>query len=119
MFSVFLPHKFLNWNEYIRIERGNKYTANRVKQAEKNIVMWECRNLEPYKGNFPVTITFTANLSTAQRDVDNIRIKGILDGLVAAKIIPNDNLNYVNKVVIEGVKNKEPGVLITIKESED
>lgn len=33
--KLFIEHDFINWNEYIDIERSNKYKANKIKQSEK------------------------------------------------------------------------------------
>ena len=33
--KLFIEYDFINWNEYIDIERRNKYKANAIKQKEK------------------------------------------------------------------------------------
>jgi Holliday junction resolvase RusA-like endonuclease len=44
-------------------------------------------------------------------------MKGIIDGLVAAGVIKNDNLNCVNKIILEPVFNDVVGVEIEIEET--
>lgn len=89
-----------NWNEYINIERTNKYKANNLKQQEKQIVKLMTRGLK-YDGKYPVKIIFRPHYSSLRQDLDNFRYKGLLDGLVFAKVIENDNLKHIQKIEIE------------------
>ena len=89
-----------NWNEYINLERTNKYAANSLKQKEKQIVKLMTRGLK-YDGKYPVRIVFRPHYSSLRQDLDNFREKGILDGLVFAKVIENDNLKHIQKIEIE------------------
>lgn len=114
--KIFIDYDFLNWNEYIKAERGNKYHANAIKQAEKEYIAYTVK--EKYTGNYPITLTVRPHFQNKRKDLDNFRIKGLLDGLVAAGVILNDNLNCINKIVIEAVFSEEIGVEVEIKESE-
>ena len=51
-----------------------------------------------------------------RQDLDNFRYKGILDGLVSAGVIENDNLVHIRKITIEPVLDKEECIEIEIKE---
>lgn len=115
--KIFIDYDFLNWNEYIKAERGNKYHANAIKQAEKEYIAYTVK--EKYTGNYPITLTVRPHFQNKRKDLDNFRIKGLLDGLVAAGVILNDNLNCINKIVIEAVFSEEIGVEVEIKESEE
>lgn len=114
--KLFIDYDFIAWNDYIRIERGNLYRANQIKQREKQFIAWTVK--EKYTGNYPITLTVRPHFKNKRRDLDNFRIKGLLDGLVAAGVIVNDNLNCINKIVIEAVFDDKTGVEVEIEESE-
>lgn len=108
-----------NWNEYIRLERGTKYGANQLKQQEKDIVMYnvKCKfRGKQYTGNYPVEIVFRPHYSAYRQDLDNFRYKGLLDGLVTAGVLKNDNLRHIQKITIEPIFSKAECVEIEIKE---
>lgn len=114
--KIFINYDFMNWNEYIRIERGNKYHANAVKQAEKNYIGYTVKR--KYTGKYPATLTVRPHFQNKRKDLDNFRLKGLIDGLVAAGVIVNDNLKCIDKIVIEAVYSDVVGVEIELKESE-
>lgn len=114
--KLFIPFEFTTWNDYINAERGNLYKANHIKQSEKTIVSYFCK--KKYKGSYPVTLIVRPHFKDKRRDLDNFRIKGILDGLVTHGVIKNDNLNCITKIVLEAVFSQEEGVEIEIKEEE-
>lgn len=91
-----------NWNDYIKTERGNKYQANNLKQQEKQLVKLMTRGMS-YNGSYPVKIVFKPHYSSLRQDLDNFRYKGLLDGLVFAKVIENDNLKHIQKIEIEPI----------------
>ena len=113
---IFIDYEFPNWNDYIKAERGSKYHANAIKQAEKNYIKYTVK--ERYKGKYPVALTIRPFFQNKRKDLDNFRLKGLIDGLVAAGVIKNDNLNCINKITIEPIYSDEIGVEIEIKESE-
>lgn len=113
--KILIPYEPPNWNEYIKLERSNKYGANALKQKEKAIVKAYAKG-KVYTGNYPVEITFTAHYSDFRRDLDNTRIKGILDGLVACKTLKNDNLRHIAKITILPKIDDWKGIEIEIKE---
>lgn len=113
---MYIDYNFPNWNKYIDAERSNKYLASNMKKQEKEIVKLLCRSMKPVE-NYPVTIIATKYVKNRNTDVDNIRIKGLLDGLVAAGILKNDSLKYIKKVVLQAeVSNTKTGLDIDIIE---
>ncbi len=109
-----LPYEPPNWNEYINLERSNKYGANKLKQREKQIVKLLVR--EKYEGEYPVEIVFRVYFKDFRRDLDNVRIKGIIDGLVAVDTLKNDNLKHIQRIVIEPIfDKKKKGMEIEIR----
>ena len=113
--KLYIDYDFISWNDYIRVERGNKYEANYVKQCEKKAVGYMVR--KRYTGNYPVTLTVKPHFKDKRRDLDNYRLKSLIDGLVTAGVIRNDNLNCINKIILEPVFTDIPGVEIEITES--
>lgn len=103
---MYIDYDFPNWNKYINAERTNKYIANNMKQLEKNIVKVLCRGLQPIK-KYPVTIKVKKYVKNRGTDIDNIRIKGLIDGLIEMGVLKNDNMNYIKKVILEAEVSKE------------
>lgn len=103
---MYINYDFPNWNKYIDAERTNKYIANNMKQKEKSIVKQLCRGLQPVK-EYPVIITVKKYVKTSNTDVDNIRIKGLIDGLVDMGILKNDNLKHVKEIRLTAEVSKE------------
>lgn len=113
--KLFINYQFQDWNEYINLERSNMYAANTLKQKEKDVVRYSTIG-KRYEGKYPVEITFKPHFKDKRRDLDNYRIKGLLDGLVACKVLKNDNLNCIRKITLEPIFDDKEGVEIEIKE---
>ena len=113
--TIFIDYDFMNWNGYLRADRTNKYLANKIKQTEKQFVMYTVK--EKYKGGYPVTLTIRPYFQNKRRDLDNYRLKGLIDGLVAAGVIKNDNLTCIDKIIIEPIFCDRVGVEIEIEET--
>lgn len=116
---IYLPYDAPNWNNYINIERTNIFKANKLKQQEKAIINSVCKG-RVYSGQYPVELIVKAYFKDKRKDLDNVRLKGIIDGLVACGVIKNDNLNCINKLTIIAIidENKK-GLEIEIKEHKD
>lgn len=112
---VTIPYDPPNWNDYINAERTNKYIASHIKKKEKNIVEAYCHG-KRYEGRFPCQVTFRAHFANHRKDLDNTRVKGILDGLVACGVLPNDNLKMIQRIVIEPVFDDAAQIDIEIEE---
>lgn len=110
-----IPYSPPNWNDYINMERRNKYQANSLKQKEKQFMMAFCRG-KVYEGKYPVHIALKPHYSALRQDLDNFRYKGLLDGLVSAGVLKNDNLKHIQKITIEPVFDNTECVEIEIKE---
>ena len=112
-----IPYMPPNWNEYINMERTNKYRANNLKQQEKRLVRL-CTVCKKYNGSYPVELILKPHYSAFRQDLDNFRYKGILDGLVSAEVLKNDNLKHIQKITIEPVFDDAECIEIEIKELE-
>lgn len=102
MLKIDIPYMPINWNDYINAERRSFYIANNIKQKEKVIVA-SCSKGKVYDEGYPCKITFKGHYKDHRQDADNLRYKGILDGLVACKVLKNDNLNCIQEIVIKPI----------------
>lgn len=112
---IFIPYDFPNWNEYIKAERTHYIKANSIKQEDKRIVGLFTKN-KKYDGKYPIEINFKVHFKDNRKDLDNTRLKGLIDGLVANKVIKNDNLNHIKKITIEAIVDKKIGIEVEINE---
>ena len=103
---MYIDYDFPNWNKYIDAERTNKYIASSMKKKEKEIVKCSCRGIQPIR-EYPLIIKIKKYVKTSNTDVDNIRIKGLLDGLVEMGILENDNLKHIKEIRLTAEVSKE------------
>ena len=127
--KMFIPQRFPGLNELIGENRKHWSKGAQMKQDFTMISKVAAkRNLKPVTR--PVMIGWkwyepVASKKTNNRDPDNITSakKFILDGLVEAKIIPNDNQEWIKGWLYEEwfqVKDSlRVGVLIEIQEVEN
>lgn len=113
--KLFIDYVVPNWNKYINLERTNKYAANNLKQKEKEIVRYSTIGKQ-YKGKYPIEIVFKPHYKDQRQDLDNFRMKGLLDGLVACGVLKNDNLKHIQKITLEPIFDDKEGVEIEIRE---
>ena len=113
--KIFIDYDFPNWNDYIKAERGSLYHANAIKQAEKNYIKYTVK--KRYTGKYPVTLTVRPYFKNKRKDLDNFRLKGLIDGLVAAGVIVNDNLKCIDCIKIAPIYTDKTGVEVEITES--
>lgn len=114
---LFFGYDFPNWNHFIDAERTSLYKANNIKQKEKQFVCLTTR--QRWAGGYPVTLTVRPHFKNKKRDLDNFRMKGLIDGLVAAGVLKNDNLTCIDKIILEPIFDNIVGVEIEIEESEE
>ena len=115
--KIFIDYMPPNWNQYINAERANKHKANNIKQKEKRIVQLLTAR-KRYTGKYPIEIIVRPYFNALRQDLDNFRYKGLLDGLVSAGVIENDNLRHIQKITLEPIFDDKIGVEIEIKELE-
>lgn len=115
--KIYIEHDFANWNSYINLERSNKFAANSLKQRENKIVRYFTVG-KRFEGKYPVKIEFTKYFKDKRQDLDNTRLKSILDGLVKNGVIKNDNLNCIQEIVLKPKFDKtKKGIEIEISEA--
>lgn len=123
IFSIFIPYDPPNWNQYIDMERTNKFKASKLKKKEKELVADFCDAGQGYHyvytGGYPAQLIVRPCFKNMRKDLDNTRYKGILDGLVAAGVIKNDNLKHIQRIIIEPTFCDSEGIGIIIKPLEE
>lgn len=86
-------------NEFINAERRNRYIAAKIKKDETGYCqdVAEKSDLKLQETDFPCALIITWYVKNKRKDADNIAFakKFILDGLVEAGVLPNDNRKYV------------------------
>lgn len=121
MVSFFLPIKFPSLNDYINVERTNKFAAAKMKKDLTDEVSIISRVYAHTKFLKPVTISFEWYEANQKRDPDNIIFakKFILDGLVKAGILVNDTQKYILAFDDSWTVDKNKvGVMVSIVEYE-
>lgn len=91
-----IPLKLPSLNEYIKAINSNRHEGNKLKQSVQDDIMWFVKKLPKFEK--PISIHFHWVEGNKKRDYDNISGAGhkfILDALVAAGKIKDDNRNYV------------------------
>lgn len=86
-------------NEFINAERRNRYVAAKIKKDETGYCqdVAEKSELKLQETDFPCALIITWYVKNKRKDADNIAFakKFILDGLVEAGVLANDNRKYV------------------------
>ncbi len=109
-----IDYKFENINSIINKSRTNPYYANKIKQEETEIA--RLHFLGKKITNYPITIVFKWHMKSKIADLDNKSEKAILDGMVKAGTIPNDNVKYIQKIIHEYIEDTKDFVEIKIFE---
>lgn len=86
-------------NEYIKMERSNRYAAAEIKKAEKEQLGWIIKmQLKNIKFTAPVFMEYFWYEPNCKRDKDNCTFprKVIQDALVDMRVLPNDGWNDIS-----------------------
>ena len=113
-----LDMKLPSLNDYIRVCRCNKYTANKYKaDIEREIGF---RLMKMPKWTKPIKIKFHWVESNKKRELDNICFskKFILDAMVKHGKLTDDNRNYVYAFEDSFEYGKETKVILEVEEME-
>lgn len=114
--KIELEYNFENLNEMIRLSRGNRYGANNQKKAEMQYVRFATMRV-PRITDYPIKVEAIWHVKNKNFDLDNKILKNVLDGLVNARILKNDNYNCINEITYKAViDNKEMLELILTKD---
>ena len=91
--TIYYPFTFLN--EYINKERTNRYSAAKIKKDTTYAIMYMLKGKD--KIETPCKLRFIWQIKNKRMDLDNISFakKFVIDGMVKAKLIPDDGLKYI------------------------
>lgn len=102
-------------NDQIKSARSGWRVSARIKKNWTNKITLACRNSPRFEGK--VWLEFRWQVRSFARDADNIAAssKFILDGLVQAKVLKEDNLMIIQSPVIHWYeRGKVDKVILTI-----
>jgi hypothetical protein len=99
--KLIIKGEFPGLNEYINHTRGSKYAGASMKARETDRVYWEAKGQHLPRIETVQKITCTWYCKNKRKDKDNVMFakKFILDGLILAKVIPNDGWNDIHEFV--------------------
>jgi Holliday junction resolvase RusA-like endonuclease len=96
--KLIVPGELITLNEYIKLERGNKFAAAKSKKEETELVYWSCveQGLQ-HQLQQPCIVAFYWYAKNMKKDLDNISFgaKAILDGCKEAGVLYDDGFEWV------------------------
>lgn len=113
-----IPFRLPSLNQYINECRTNPYKASKFKKDIENDIAVYVSKLPKFEK--PIRITFLWVEENKRRDLDNICAskKFILDAMVKAGVLTDDNRNCVTAFTDKFAYAKESRVIIEIEEVE-
>lgn len=102
MCKIILNTKFTTLNEYINLERSNKFKAAKLKKKLTNIVAFlSMQDFNKCKIETKKDVIITWFKPNSRQDHDNISFatKFVLDGLVKSGTIKNDSPKYIGNIM--------------------
>lgn len=116
MIKIVVPGELPAQNEIIKAAKSSPYAYSRMKKDSTNTITWLSKN----KANMDrIWLDITYVCKNRRKDPDNIAAakKFILDGLVAAGVIPNDGWNEIAGWTEDfKIDKQNPRIEIVIKE---
>lgn len=114
-----ISKRLMGLNEYTNINRTNKYKGASAKKQEQAYIIWCIKEqLGNIKIDKPVIGHFTWIEENKKRDLDNICFakKFILDALVQAGVLQDDNRKIVTNFTDSFEYAKESKVIVELEE---
>lgn len=98
--TFWVDHRFPSTNEYISECRKSAYAGHTMKRTLDEIVAWSCKSQGIKQVRVPVVVCIRYFEPNRRRDLDNIYFasKFILDGMVKAGVLADDNQQHVKDV---------------------
>ena len=111
-----IPMKLPSLNEYIRVCRSNPFQASKFKKDLESDIACYLAKLPRFEN--PVKISFHWVEDNKRRDLDNVCYakKHILDAMVKAGKLKDDNRKFVTAFTDTFEYAKEAKVILTIEE---
>lgn len=118
METVIQLKPIITLNEYIDLERTNKFGAADKKREETDAVAWQIKTQKIPAFEKITKIIFIWKHRNRRKDLDNVEFsqKFIRDGLVVAGVVRNDTWQYFPTTTIHKhlVDKKHPGCEVHI-----
>lgn len=116
MIECEIPLKLPSLNDYVRACRSNKFEGAKMKQSYESVISFYVRNLPVFEK--PIKIHFKWIEGNKKRDLDNIAFakKFILDALVKAGKLKDDNRRYVQGFTDSFDYGKETKVILYVED---
>lgn len=114
--------EFVTLNNYIDLERRNRFLAAKVKKQETETVALEIKDQDDSKIDYKIDVHFVVYWKNARKDPDAAMfgIKYTLDSLQKAGVIKNDGQKEIGDIRLTTRVDKEnPRVEVFIKKSID
>ena len=114
--KIEIPMRLPSLNEYINECRRNKFAGAKMKKEVENDIGWFINKLPQYTK--PIIIHFHWVEENKKRDLDNVCFakKFILDSMVKAGKLKDDNRNFVEGFTDTFEYAKESKVILEIEE---
>ena len=116
MNRIEIPFRLPSLNQYINECRKNRYAGGNMKKKIQEDIMYFINKLPQFKT--PISIKFIWIEGNKRRDLDNICYakKFILDSMVKAGKLKDDNRNYVTGFTDDFEYGKTSKVILEIEE---
>lgn len=116
---VVIDAKLPGCNEYIKANRSNRYIGAKMKRDAQDTIYYYIKDLPTFTK--PIKINFTWVEENKRRDLDNIAFakKFILDALVQAGKLKDDNRNNVYAFTDSFEFGDKTKVILDIEGEED
>ena len=117
--SITIPFRLPSLNQYINECRKNKFAGAKMKKDVEKDIGWYINLLPNYKN--PIKIHFHWIEENKKRDLDNVCFakKFILDSMVKAGKLKDDNRNYVKGFNDTFEYGKTSKVILEIEEENE
>lgn len=114
--KIVIPMRLPSLNDYINECRRNKFAGAKMKKEVENDIGWFINKLPQYTK--PIIIHFRWVEENKKRDLDNVCFakKFILDSMVKAGKLKDDNRNFVEGFTDTFEYAKESKVILEIEE---
>lgn len=121
-YEITINGRFPTYNEYTKVQRGNRYAGNKMKQEYQHICEWQIKQqLKGVRFKRPIRIHIICYEQRQNRDLDNVAsffFKVFLDALVRCNVINNDNMKNVTHISGTAAIDKEhPRIVVIIEEN--
>lgn len=122
--EITIEGRFPSYNEYTKVQRGNRYAGNRMKQQFQRDCAWQIRKkMRNVRFDGPISIHITCYEEKCNRDLDNVAsffFKVFQDAMVQCGTIKNDNIKHVTQIsAAAALDKKHPRVEVVIEEQDE